>query len=391
MGSNHTGIVSFVGAGPGDPELITAKGLRKLKQADVVIYDRLAHPGLLLQASPDAKFIYCGKQPCRHTLRQKDIHHELRVHARHGSRVVRLKGGDPGVFGRVGEEAEELQKHQIRFEIIPGVTSGSAAPAYAGVPLTHREHSRSYTVVTGHGKQQDGLPDIQWGGLAAGSDTIVFYMGIKHAGWIAEQLIQHGRSLGESVLIVQWGTYGRQQSTTASLAGLKEAVHREQIANPAIIVVGAVTEMHTRTQWFDPGRKTGRSIAAFTAGRSGLQNFTDYLQDEQAAICHTDQPIGAGRLSSNTEHALSRLLEEGLIDTVFVPDYASCQRLKPSIDRMISEQHITTSPVYIIFDKEAFPSDETDVFYIDPSLSPEKMTEQLNSLTSFPVKTPAGI
>lgn len=391
MGSNHTGIVSFVGAGPGDPELITAKGLRKLQQADVVIYDRLAHPGLLLQASPDTKFIYCGKQPCRHTLRQQDIHHELRVHARRGSRVVRLKGGDPGVFGRVGEEAEELQKHQIRFEIIPGVTSGSAAPAYAGVPLTHREHSRSYTIVTGHGKQQNGLPDIQWGGLAAGSDTIVFYMGVKHAGWIAEQLIQHGRSPEESVLIVQWGTYGRQQSTTASLAGLKEAVHREQIANPAIIVVGAVTEMHTRTQWYNPGRKTGRSIAAFTAGSPGLQNFTDYLQDEQAAICQTNQPIGPGRLSSNTEHALSRLLEEELIDTVFVPDYASCQQLKPSIDRMISEQHKTTSPVYIIFDKEAFPSDEANVFYIDPSLSPEKMTEQLNSLTSFPVKTPAGI
>lgn len=391
MGSNHTGIVSFVGAGPGDPELITAKGLRKLQQADVVIYDRLAHPGLLLQASPDAKLIYCGKQPCQHTLRQQDIHHELRIHARRGSRIVRLKGGDPGVFGRVGEEAEELQKHQIRFEIIPGVTSGSAAPAYAGVPLTHREHSRSYTVVTGHGKQQDGMPDIQWGGLAAGSDTIVFYMGVKHAGWIAEQLIQHSRSPGESVLIVQWGTYGRQQSTATSLAKLKETVHRKQIANPAIIVVGAVTEMHTKTQWFDPGRKTGRSIAAFTAGCSGLQHFTEYLQDEQAAICHTNQPIDEGSLSSNTEHALSRLLEEELIDTVFVPDYASYQRLKPSIERMISEQHTTTSPMYIIFDKEAFPTDETDVFYIDPSLSPEKMTEQLNSLTSFPVKTPAGI
>jgi uroporphyrinogen III methyltransferase/synthase len=391
MGSNHTGIVSFVGAGPGDPELITSKGLRKLQQADVVIYDRLAHPGLLLQASPDAKLIYCGKQPCQHTLRQQDIHHELRVHARRSSRVVRLKGGDPGVFGRVGEEAEELQKHQIRFEIIPGVTSGSAAPAYAGVPLTHRDYSRSYTVVTGHGKQRDGMPDIQWGGLAAGSDTIVFYMGVKHAGWVAEQLIQHGRPPGEPVLIVQWGTYGRQQSTAASLASLKETVHKEQIANPAIIVVGAVTEMHTRTQWFDPERKTRRSIAAFTAGHPELQNFTDYLQNEQAAICHTNQPVDTGHLSPNTEHALSRLLDEKLIDTVFVPDYVSYQRLKPGIDRMISEQRTTISPVYIIFDKEAFPSNEADVFYIDPSLPPEKMTEQLNSLTSFPVKTPAGI
>ncbi|GEK58550.1 uroporphyrinogen-III C-methyltransferase [Marinococcus halophilus] len=391
MGSNYTGIVSFVGAGPGDPELITAKGLRKLQQADVVIYDRLAHPGLLLQASPDAKFIYCGKQPCRHTLRQHDIHHELRVHARHGSRVVRLKGGDPGVFGRVGEEAEELQKHQIRFEIIPGVTSGSAAPAYAGVPLTHREHSRSYTVVTGHGKQQDGMPDIQWHGLAAGSDTIVFYMGVKHAGWIAEQLTQHGRSPEEPVLIVQWGTYGKQQSAAASLARLEETVNKEQIANPAIIVVGSVTAMHARTQWFNPGRKTVRNIAAFTDGAPGLQQFTDYLQDEQTAICHTEQPIDAGCLSSNAEHALWRLLEEELVDTIFVPNYASCKRLKPNVNRMISELHTTASPVYIIFDKEAFPSDEEDVFYIDPSLSFEKMTEQLNSLTSFPVKTPAGI
>lgn len=208
---NKKGCVYLVGAGPGDLRLLTLKGLECLKAADVVLYDRLVNPLLLEWASPRAECIYCGKLPNRHLLRQEAIN-ELMVQLGHeGKTVVRLKGGDPSVFGRVGEEAEALEQAGIRYEIVPGVTAGIGASAYAGVPITHRDHAHSFATVAGHDQSPSGQPLIDWKALATGIDTVAFYMGIANLHHIAEQLIHYGRSPNTPVLLIQWGTIGKQK------------------------------------------------------------------------------------------------------------------------------------------------------------------------------------
>ncbi|WP_197276366.1 uroporphyrinogen-III C-methyltransferase [Bacillus sp. JCM 19034] len=254
------GIVYFVGAGPGDPDLLTVKGRRALRKADVVIFDRLVNPILLMETKPDAKLVYCGKQPCQHLLRQEDIHKELLIHARKGKTVVRLKGGDPSVFGRVGEEAEALAKYGITFEIIPGITAGIAASTYAGATITHREHSRSFAVVSGHSKASDGKPHVNWSALATGVDTIVFYMGVKHLKTIVDQLKTHGMNANTNVLVVQWGTYSRQQTIEGTLSSIVKEIEKKQIANPAIIIVGQVAALREKLQWYDNRPLSGTSV-----------------------------------------------------------------------------------------------------------------------------------
>ncbi|GAE37196.1 uroporphyrinogen-III C-methyltransferase [Halalkalibacter akibai] len=256
----NRGMVYFVGAGPGDIDLITVKGKKALQQADVVIFDRLINPFLLTEVRADAKLIYCGKQPCKHTLRQEDIQTEILIHARKGKTVVRLKGGDPAVFGRVGEEAELLAEHQIQYEIIPGITAGIAATMYSGVPITHRKHSNSFAVVTGHGSQKDGTPNINWGNLAKGVETIIFYMGVKHLKTITTELISHGKSRETQALVVQWGTYSKQKTVTGSLATIANKVQQENITNPAIILVGNVAKLRDKLVWFDQRILSGKSF-----------------------------------------------------------------------------------------------------------------------------------
>ncbi|MCM3714686.1 uroporphyrinogen-III C-methyltransferase [Alkalihalobacillus oceani] len=254
------GMVYLVGAGPGDAELISLKGKRALQQAEVVIFDRLINPFLLTYAKEDAKLIYCGKQPCRHTLRQEDIQKEILIHARKGKTVVRLKGGDPAVFGRVGEEAELLAEHHIPYEIVPGITAGIAATAYAGVPLTHRVHSDSFAVVTGHGSKKSGTPEINWQALSKGVKTIVFYMGIKHLKTIAAELMSRGKVSETPVLVVQWGTYSKQRTIEGTLANIARKVAQAGVTNPAIIVVGEVVALRSKLAWYDNRRLSGRSI-----------------------------------------------------------------------------------------------------------------------------------
>ncbi len=253
-------MVYFVGAGPGDVDLITVKGKRALQQADVVIFDRLINPFLLTDVKDDAKLIYCGKQPCKHTLRQEDIQREILIHARKGKTVVRLKGGDPAVFGRVGEEAELLAEHQIDYEIIPGITAGIAATMYSGVPLTHRKHSNSFAIVTGHGSRDDGTPNINWNHLAKGVETIVFYMGVKHLKTITTELIKNGKAKETAALVVQWGTYSKQRTIEGSLATIANQVEQANITNPAIIVVGDVVKLRAKLAWFDNRALTGKSF-----------------------------------------------------------------------------------------------------------------------------------
>ncbi|MBP3953330.1 uroporphyrinogen-III C-methyltransferase [Bacillus suaedae] len=277
------GIVYFVGAGPGDPELLTIKGRRVLREADVVVFDRLVNPILLTEVKSDAKLVYCGKQPCQHFLRQEDIQKELLIHARKGKKVVRLKGGDPAVFGRVGEEAELLSDNKIDYEIVPGITAGIAAPAYAGATITHREHSRSFAVVSGHSKTKDGKPDIKWESLAGSVDTIVFYMGVKHLQLIADQLINHGKPQDTAVLVIQWGTLSRQRTIDGTLKTIARKVKQAELTNPAIIVVGDVVKLRKKLQWFDQRSLSGKGIL-FPTSDPAQQLIVSELKREGADV-----------------------------------------------------------------------------------------------------------
>ncbi|PLS05664.1 uroporphyrinogen-III C-methyltransferase [Neobacillus cucumis] len=255
-----TGKVFLVGAGPGDVGLITVKGLDAVKQAEVILYDRLANPKLLEYADSDCELIYCGKLPDRHTLRQENINGLLVQKALEGKLVVRLKGGDPGIFGRVGEEAAALAEFQIPFEIVPGISSGIAAPLYTGIPVTHREHAESFAVVTAHDKSQNGKPLLDWEGLARGVDTIAFYMGVGNLPFICENLIRYGKPSSTPVILIHWGTFGRQRTLQGTLADISEKVLQSKFSNPSIILVGDVISLREKISWFEKKPLYGRQI-----------------------------------------------------------------------------------------------------------------------------------
>jgi len=245
------GKVYIVGAGPGDVDLITVKGLRCIECADVILYDRLINKELLNYARQDAKLIFCGKLPQQHAMIQEHINQTLVSYAQQGLIVTRLKGGDPFVFGRGAEEAEVLAKHHIPFEIVPGITSGIAAPAYAGIPVTHRDLSSSFAMVTGH--MQEGKDDaIRWESLAKGIDTIAIYMGVGNLPYIRQQLLKYGREEGTPVAVIHWGTFADKQKTvTGTLATIEEIVKTENIQNPSIILVGEVVALRETIHWFE--------------------------------------------------------------------------------------------------------------------------------------------
>jgi uroporphyrinogen III methyltransferase/synthase len=255
-----TGLVSLVGAGPGDPSLITIGGAARLLEADVIVYDRLANPALLAHARDDAERIYAGKQPDRHALTQDQINALLVELGAAGKRVVRLKGGDPFVFGRGGEEAEALAAAGIPFEIIPGVTSAIAAPAYAGIPVTHRALASSFAVVTGHEDPAKEDTSIDWPRLATGVDTLVFLMGVERLPRITQRLVEHGRPSSTPVAVVEWGTLPRQRVVTATLDTIAAAVADAGIGSPAVTVVGEVTRLRDSLRWFDARPLYGKRI-----------------------------------------------------------------------------------------------------------------------------------
>lgn len=243
------GKVYLVGAGPGDPDLLTVRGLEALQGAQVVIYDRLVNPVLLEEAPPVAIRIFAGKESNHHSLPQEEINTLLVEYARCGYRVVRLKGGDPFVFGRGGEEAEALARAGIPFEIVPGVSSAIAVPAYAGIPVTHRRLSSSFAVVTGHEACKSG-PAVNWATLAKAVDTLVILMGLNHLPEIAEKLIAHGRSSETPVAVIRWGTTRAQETITGTLGDIgREAAGAKP---PAIIVIGDVVSLGNRLRWFVP-------------------------------------------------------------------------------------------------------------------------------------------
>lgn len=245
------GKVYLVGAGPGDPKLITVKGLECIQQADVIAYDRLVNKELLQHAKQGAELIFCGKLPGKHALIQEQINQLLVEKAEQGLIVTRLKGGDPCVFGRVGEEAEQLANADIPFEIVPGITAGIAAPAYAGIPVTHRDHATTFAIVTAHGRAEKGQDFVNWQALAQGMDTIAFYMGVGNLGHICRELITHGKAASTPVAIIEWGTTNNQRTITADLASIEQQARDYQISNPAIVLVGEVVGQREKIRWFD--------------------------------------------------------------------------------------------------------------------------------------------
>ncbi|WP_079505688.1 uroporphyrinogen-III C-methyltransferase [Mesobacillus jeotgali] len=260
------GRAYLVGAGPGDVQLITVKGLEAIKKAQVILYDRLANPKLLDYAPANCELIYCGKLPDRHVLRQEMINDLLVSKVLEGKIVVRLKGGDPGVFGRVGEEAAALAENGLPFEIVPGITSGIAAPLYAGIPVTHREFGESFAVVTAHDKSENGQPKLDWKGLATGVDTIAFYMGISNLPYISENLIKHGKPADTPVILIQWGTFSRQQTLEGTLSNISAKAKEVNFTNPAITLVGAIVSLREKLNWFEKKPLFGKQILLARTG-----------------------------------------------------------------------------------------------------------------------------
>ncbi len=254
------GLVSLVGAGPGDPGLITVAGVARLAEAEVVVYDRLANPALLDHAKAGAELIFAGKLPDRHTLTQDEINALLVEHGSAGKRVVRLKGGDPFVFGRGGEEAEALVAAGIAFEVIPGVTSAIAAPAYAGIPVTHRALASSFAVITGHEDPAKDDTSIDWPKLATAVDTLVLLMGVGRLEQIAKRLIEHGRAASTPVAVVEWGTLPRQRTIGGTLATIAADVSAAGIGSPAVTVVGEVARLRDGLRWFDARPLSGKRV-----------------------------------------------------------------------------------------------------------------------------------
>lgn len=248
-GEEHKeGEVYLVGGGPGDPDLLTFRALRLMQQADVIVYDRLVSEEVLNLCRRDAERIYVGKERDNHSVPQPQINQLLVDLAKQGKRVCRLKGGDPFIFGRGGEEIETLMANGITFQVVPGITAALGTAAYAGIPLTHRDHSQVVVFVTGHLK--DGSMNLNWKSLAAPNQTVVFYMGLKGLPVICEQLVAHGMSQDTPVALVQQATTPRQRVFTGTLASINDDIADKDIHAPTLIVVGKVVKLHEKLKWF---------------------------------------------------------------------------------------------------------------------------------------------
>ena len=241
----YVGKVYLVGAGPGDPGLLTVKAKILLEQADIVIYDALVSPEILAIISPNAEKINAGKRKGRHSLPQAETTELLRIKAETHPIVVRLKGGDPFVFGRGGEEMADLVQAGVEVEVIPGITSGIAAPAYAGIPVTHRQYNSSVTFVTGHESTEKYRPEVNWQAIAQGSETIVIYMGVHNLPQIIPQLLQGGMTPATPIAMIRWGTRPDQTQLIGTLETIVAQVQATEFQAPAIAVIGKVVDLHS--------------------------------------------------------------------------------------------------------------------------------------------------
>ncbi|MEO5342662.1 MAG: siroheme synthase CysG [Gammaproteobacteria bacterium SHHR-1] len=267
------GEVYLVGGGPGDPDLLTFRALRLMQKADVVVYDRLVAKPVLEMTRKDAERIYVGKERNNHAMRQEEINQLLADLAKQGKRVLRLKGGDPFIFGRGGEEIDTLAQQGIPFQVVPGITAAAGCASYAGIPLTHRDYAQSVTFVTGHLK--DGSIDLNWPQLAQPHQTVVFYMGLQGLALIAQRLIEHGRSPDTPAALVQQGTTPMQRVFTGTLSSLPSIVEREQPKPPTLIMVGEVVELQEKLSWYKAPKSS-------TDSPSPLQNQAQVQAQAQA-------------------------------------------------------------------------------------------------------------
>lgn len=259
------GFVYLVGAGPGDPGLFTIKGAQVLKKAEVVVYDRLVSDKILAMANPDAEFIYVGKAASQHAMPQEKINELLVQKAAEGKIVVRLKGGDPFLFGRGGEEALYIKEHGFDYEVVPGITSAIAVPAYAGIPVTHRDATSTLAIITGHEKPGKEESSIKWEQIATGAGTLVFLMGVENLGFICQNLMANGRSPDTPVALVRWGTLPDQEVLTGSLSDIAEKAKQNDFKPPAVIVVGEVVNLRDKLKWVENKPLWGKKVVVTRA------------------------------------------------------------------------------------------------------------------------------
>lgn len=279
-----TGKVYIIGAGPGDPGLITVKGLRCLQEAEVIIYDHLVSEDIIRQARASVRLIYAGKKGGDHTLSQDEINRRLVEEARQGHIVARVKGGDPFIFGRGGEEAEILAQSGIPFEVIPGVTSAIAVPAYAGIPLTHRGYTSTLAFVTGHEDPTKDGSDIDWKTLS-GVGTLVFLMGVKNLPQIAESLMRHGKDAETPAALIRWGTTEDQETLTGVLRDIAAKAEARRFSPPAILVVGSVVNLRDHLNWFEKKPLFGKGVV-ITRPEAQAEDFAALLQTQGARVIH---------------------------------------------------------------------------------------------------------
>ena len=276
------GLVSLVGAGPGDPGLMTMKGWQRLQAADVVVYDRLVHPALLAALPPQVETIFVGKRGSYHILQQDEIQSILVRKARQGKRVVRLKGGDPFIFGRGGEEAEALRRGRIPFEIVPGVTSAVAVPAYAGIPVTHRDYATTVALVSGHEDPHKKQSNIDWNSLAR-INTLIFFMGMTQLPTLIARLRRAGRSPRDAVAVIQWGTVARQKTVVGTMGTIARKVQQARMTPPGLVVIGEVVRCRRRLRWWEQRPLFGQQVLVLRA-RDQASILAELLRDKGADV-----------------------------------------------------------------------------------------------------------
>lgn len=256
--TEEQGEVYLVGAGPGDPDLLTFRALRLMQRADVVVYDRLVSQGILDLVRRDAELVYVGKERNNHAVPQENINQLLVRYAKEGNRVLRLKGGDPFIFGRGGEEIETLKENNVTFQVVPGITAAAGCASYGGIPLTHRDYAQSCVFVTGHLK--DGTVNLNWKALAHPNQTIVFYMGLQAVTVIHRELVANGLSDDTPAALVEQGTTENQRVHVGTLATLAEIIEKENVKPPTLIIVGDVVTLHDKLKWFNPNTERTNSF-----------------------------------------------------------------------------------------------------------------------------------
>ncbi len=306
------GKVYLVGAGPGDPKLITVRGLEAIQKADVIVYDRLASPRLLKHRKQGARLIFVGKLPDKHMLKQEEINQLLVDLALEGNIVTRLKGGDPSVFGRVGEEAELLAHHQVPYEWVPGVTSAISVPAYAGIPVTHRDFTSSVAIVTGHEYPNKTYSSLDWEYLAKAIGTMVFLMGVANLEQICRELIRCGKPPQMPVALIRWGTWTDQSTLTGTLEDIAEKVKQANFQSPAVIIVGEVVKLREKLAWIEKKPLFGKRVLV-TRARSQASELVELIDEwggepVEFPVIRIQSPSRAEALAA-LDQALMRLPE----------------------------------------------------------------------------------